>query len=146
MYRADELGRHIMDINLADTNLNAAGVVQLCEAYRALNALRIGLDLRIMGLPPDADGREELWAELEAHLARMSDIAGRLTMARATRMTQLRAKAGILATLLRDSDTGGNDIMPERKMMDLALSLADDIADFPRRTGSSVGTKRVPSR
>jgi len=146
MYRVDEWGRHIMDINQADTDLNAAGVLKLCEAYRALNALRVGLDQRIMGLPPDAAGREELWAEMESHLARMSDIAGRLTMARATGMPQLRAKADILATLLRGNDTGGNDIIPERKMMDLALSLADDIADLPRRTGSGVGTKRVPSR
>jgi hypothetical protein len=118
-----------MQDNQADPG-RSIQVLPLCDAYKTLDGQRIDLDRRLTALPPGDSGGALLWDELEAVLAKLSDVVDRLASASATRLAELKAKAAVLLTLLRSGDAG-RPLLPERKMMVLVLSLTDDIAGLP---------------
>jgi len=102
-------------------------VLQLCDVYRRLNDRRLDIDQRIVALPPDDPGRDTLWHELETNLAELRDVISQLAMAPSTDTIQVRAKATVLAALLRSRDPDGNTVIPDDKSAALALALADDV-------------------
>ena len=102
-------------------------VLQLCDMYRQSNDRRLDIDQRIMALPPDDPGRDTLWHDMETNLAELRDVISQLAMAPSTDTTQVRAKATVLATLLRSRDPDGNTVIPDDKSAALALALADDV-------------------
>ena len=61
-------------------------------------------------------------------LVALRATVGQLANAPATRISELRAKAHVLATLLRHGDDGAGPVIPEQERSALALSLVDDIA------------------
>jgi hypothetical protein len=116
-----------MQEDQAGLGRSTTGVLPLYDEYQALDGQRVDLDRRIMALPPDSDGRELLWIELEAVLAKLGDGVDRLAATAANGPAEVRAKAAALATLLR-SEEGGGPPLPKRQLLALALSLTDDIA------------------
>ena len=74
--------------------------------------------------------RDMLWRNLEPLLTRLREVIDRLAKAPATNMSQLRAKAEILATLLRERDSAGPRYVPECETTALALALADAIVGW----------------
>jgi hypothetical protein len=52
-------------------------------------------------------------------------------------LTELRAKAEVLAMLMRTEDVGGEPVLPHNRTRALALSLIDDLAGLP---GDSANT------
>jgi hypothetical protein len=106
---------------------SSTDVLQLCEMYRQLNERRLDIDQRIMALPADDPGGDALWHELETNLAELRDVINQLAMAPATDVTQVRAKAVVLATLLRSRDPDGNAVIPDDENAALALALSDDV-------------------
>jgi hypothetical protein len=97
------------------------GVLPICDAFGELNRRRADMDMRIMARLPDDPEWDELWQDLQAMLAKLRDVVNRLAETPAAHLAELRAKAAVLATLMR---TGEED---EKR---LALSLADDIAQL----------------
>jgi hypothetical protein len=105
-------------------------VIALCAAHSQSNHLLSDIDRRITALPPDDPALDILWQELEAALSSQREVVSSLTNTRATDVAQLRAKAAVLAALLRSGDAGGYPVVPERTVMALALSLTDDFAGW----------------
>jgi hypothetical protein len=101
----------------------------LCDDYDRLNAQRSDIDKRIVELPPADFQREILWDELETTLARLRELLGLVANTWARNKAELRAKAAILATVLRSADAGSGPIVPAHSITALALSLTDDIAE-----------------
>lgn len=112
---------------------NAMSVAQLCDAYRSLDERRIEIDKQMMTQAKDEVAREQLWAELETTLARLDDVIDRLTRLPAARLPDLRAKAIVVAALMR----GTGPQVTEVRRADLALSLTEDISDFSLRKRGS---------
>ena len=105
---------------------STSDVLELCDQYRALNDLRIDIDRRLMALPEADHGRDILWQELEDVLARLSGLAAQLAATSSTRPAAVRAKAVVLALMLRAAESDPATIGPETAA--LALSLADEVA------------------
>jgi hypothetical protein len=99
----------------------------LPDTYTALNAQRIDIDQRIIALAADDPARNVLWQELEVVLARLREVVRDLAGSPATQFSELRAKASVLATLLRPDEAGGGPIIPDDERAALALSLTDDV-------------------
>ena len=91
---------------------------------------RLDIDQRLTALPADAVARDMLWDELEAVMAKLGGTVDRLAASPARKMAEIRAKANVLATLLRPGDAGG-PLIPERSTTALALSLINDLAGLP---------------
>ncbi|MDR3533126.1 MAG: hypothetical protein P4L90_21520 [Rhodopila sp.] len=117
-----------METDGAATDHGTPLELPLWDAYRALNDQRIDIDRRMTALPPDDPGRDILWQGLEPVLANLRDVVGQLARTPATQIPELRAKAAVLATLLRSDDPDGGPVIPEPERSALALSLTDDIA------------------
>jgi hypothetical protein len=118
------------DVMVFDLARMKADVLALRAAFGRSNDLRIDIDRRIMALSPDDPSRDVLWQELESALTSQRELVGLLAKSSAADMTQLRAKAAVLATLLRSGDAGGDPIIPAHAIKALVLSLADDIAGW----------------
>ena len=101
-------------------------VVQLCDRYHALNRRRAELDQRIMALAEGDDEPDVLWKELGVVLAEGNTLVTQLATAPADDRAGLQAKAAVLAFLLRSFETAA--IHSEQEMVDLTLSVTDDIA------------------
>jgi hypothetical protein len=96
-------------------------ITQLIDAYRAIDARRIDLDQRIIGLPPDdIDGRDALMVELKSVLASRQETVHQLALAQAQTSAELRAKASILLAQGEQDD-----------LAELGRSLAQDILRLP---------------
>jgi hypothetical protein len=106
-------------------------VLVLCALCRNLEAKRLGLDVRIAGMAPEDVSRDVLWQELETMLTELRDAVGRLALAPASQLAEARAKAEVLAIVLRSGEPGDDPILPEDKIRALALSLAEDVAGLP---------------
>ena len=106
---------------------SSTDVLQLCDVYRQLNDRRLDIDQRIMALPPDDPGRDTLWHDLETNLTELREVISQLAMAPAADVAQVRAKATVLATLLRSRDPDGKVVTPDDNSAALALALADDV-------------------
>jgi len=106
-------------------------LVLLCSACLCLNKLRTDLDNRIAALHlQDDEGNDALWQELEDVLLELGDTAERLASISATQLTELRAKAEVLAVLMRADNVGSDPVLPHDRTRALALSLAKDLADL----------------
>jgi hypothetical protein len=77
-------------------------------------------------------------------LQELADAAEQLASIAATRSTELRAKAEVLAMLMRSDDAEGNPVIPLGKTRALALSLTDDLAALRSDTGCG-WINRLPS-
>jgi hypothetical protein len=100
--------------------------------------LRIDLDRRLAALGfHENEGDGALWQELEDVVVELADTAERLASISATQLTELRAKAEVLAMLMRTEDVGGEPVLPHNRTRALALSLIDDLAGLP---GDSANT------
>jgi hypothetical protein len=102
-------------------------VLELCDAFHRLNALRLEIDRSIAALPPDDPGRDRLWEELEANLASLGDVVDQLARAPVTDLMQVRAKATVLSALLQSPDPDGTAGIPDDKRAALSLALAEDV-------------------
>jgi hypothetical protein len=115
---------------IAVTDKSRSGVLLLCEDFAKMNDLRLDIDRRMMALPSYDLERDQLWEELEAVLAQVSEVVGQLTLISASDMAELRAKAGVLTTLRQSGDAVGGPILPEEERA-LALSLAQNTVELP---------------
>ncbi|MGD0104705.1 MAG: hypothetical protein ABSC06_11780 [Rhodopila sp.] len=102
--------------------------LSLAEAYRILDDRRSDIDRRIASLAPDDPARDILWQELETVLLKLRELVNGLAKSQATHWPELRAKANVLATLLRAGNPGGGPLIPEDERSALALSLTEDVA------------------
>ena len=109
-----------------------ADVFRLCDIYRRLETKRVEIDRRVMALRADDPDRDMLWQNLEPLLTRLREVIDHLAKAPATNMSQLRAKAEILAMLLRGRDSSGGPIVSECETTALALALADAIVGWSK--------------
>jgi hypothetical protein len=116
-------GKHIK------LELDAMGVTQLCHAYRNLDQRRQQIDRQMTTQVEEEGAREQLWAELETTLAQLHDVTDRLTRLPAARLSELRAKAGVVAALMN----GTGPEVAEGERTGLALSLANDMLGFGLR-------------
>ena len=119
----------------------APNLVVLRSSCRRLNDQRIDLDRRIAVQRLEEDfGCYAVWQERQDVLEDLGAAAERLARVSATRLTEVRAKAEVLALLMRPN--GGEPIVPQDKTRALTLSLTDDLAGLaatatrPRETGS----------
>jgi hypothetical protein len=120
-----------MGIDGTTSNQSLTSELPLPDAYRVLNDQRIDIDRRIEILAPDDPARDVLWQELESVLASVHALLGNLTQSPATQLSDLRAKAAVLAHLLRFGTDGGGPEITDNEKSALALSLSDDIAHWP---------------
>jgi hypothetical protein len=129
LIRQNSVGRRVARglMVVQHSSASSTDVLQLCDMYRQLDNRRLDIDQRIMALPPDDPDRETLWHELEANLAELRGVISQLAVAPAADVTQVRAKAAVLATLLRSRDPDGNAVIPDDENAALALALADDV-------------------
>lgn len=116
------------DGTASNQGLNAE--MSLPDGYRILNNQRIDIDRRMTMLAPDDPARDILWQDLEPVLTRMRETVGRLAKSPATQMLEIRAKANVLAMLLRSGDDGAGPVISEDERSALALSLVEDIAQL----------------
>jgi hypothetical protein len=100
----------------------------LPEAFHRLNNRRIDLDRRLTALSPGHPGRDLLWLELEPILAEIRVVVADLAKSSALQMSDVRAKAAVLATLTHPGENGGDAIISDDEKSTLTLSLTDDIA------------------
>ena len=114
------------DGTASDQSLNVE--MSLPDGYRILNNQRIDIDRRMMMLAPNDPARDILWQDLERVLVKLRETVGRLAKSPATRLPEIRAKADVLATLLRSGDDSAGPVIPEDERSGLALSLVEDIA------------------
>jgi hypothetical protein len=105
----------------------APNLVVLRSSCRRLNDQRIDLDRRIAVQRLEEDfGCYAVWQERQDVLEDLGAAAERLARVSATRLTEVRAKAEVLALLMRPN--GGEPIVPQDKTRALTLSLTDDLA------------------
>ena len=106
-----------------------SAILMLCEKFRDLNNRRSELDDRVTAATNAS--RDEHWLELEAALADINELIARVAEAQAADIAELRAKAEVLASLLK-SNTSNDGFATEQNLTSkLALSLANDIAVLP---------------
>lgn len=105
---------------------SVSDVLRLCDSYRLFNDIRIDLDRRMLALPDDDRLRDVLWQEVEANLAQRFDLIARLATTSSVQPADVRAKASILAMLLRGGNANPTELASET--VALALSLADEVA------------------
>jgi hypothetical protein len=117
------------------TALNGSSPVNppLADAYDALNIQRIDIDRRMLALNPDDPARETLWQDLDVVLGKLGEVVGRLANSPAAQLSDLRAKAEVLATLLRADEEDAGPILSEAERSALALSLVGDITRLVSR-------------
>ena len=97
-------------------------VPELSADYQRIDTMRKKMDQRILQLSrDDISGRDSLLVEMDAVIANLHEVAGRLAAIPAQDMDDLRAKA-IVVIMMRDGETDD--------MVALSLSLADDIMNF----------------
>jgi len=101
--------------------------VPLPDTYRALNAQRAGMDRSIATLAPDDPARDALWQDLERVLQNLDGVVARLAQSPAAQLSDLRAKADVLATLLQAGDAGQGPVVSDDARSALTLSLIGDI-------------------
>lgn len=76
-------------------------VPELSADYHRTVTMRKDLDQRILRLSrDDISGRDSLLVEMDAVVANLHEVADRLAAIRAHDMSELRAKATVLATML----------------------------------------------
>jgi len=102
-------------------------LIVLCGACRYLNDRRIDLDKRIAELLADECCDDEVWQELGEVLEDLGTAAERLAQISATQLAEVRAKAEVLAILMRLNAAEGGPVVPQDKAQALTLSLADDL-------------------
>jgi hypothetical protein len=122
-------------------------LVILCSACRRLNDQRIDLDGKITTLLTDDCCSDEIWQELGDVLEELGDATERLAQVSATQLTEMRAKAEVLAILMRSNDADGGPVVPHNKTWALTLSLTDDLAGLTATAswpqgGGSPGLRR----
>jgi len=122
-------GKHIKLELDAMPDLDAMGVTQLCHVYRNLDHRRKQIDKQMMTQVEEEGARAQLWAELEATLTQLHNITDRLTRLPAARLSELRAKAAVVAALMN----GTGPVVAEGERTGLALSLANDMLGFGLR-------------
>jgi hypothetical protein len=125
--RHERSTRTLMETDGTAANQGLSEEPSLPDLYRALNNRRVDIDRRMAVLPPDDPARDVLWQDLEHVLADLRKVVGRLTNTPATQLSEMRAKANVLATLLRSGGDGGGPVIPENERLALTLSLIDDI-------------------
>src|SRR5690349_20149492 len=96
-------------------------VQEMCDQYRALDQRRLELDQRITAPPEGDQDREALWQEQEAILRQLHGLTTQMAAMPAMDSDGLRAKADVLARLLRASGIDTAAIDPP--VMALALSV-----------------------
>jgi hypothetical protein len=97
-------------------------VPELSADYHRIDTMRKKMNQRILQLSrDDISGRDSLLVEMDAVIANLHEVAGRLAAIPAQDMDDLRAKA-IVVIMMRDGETDD--------MVALSLSLADDIMNF----------------
>ena len=115
---------------IPDEDARATGAPNLVvfrSSCRRLNDQRIDLDRRIAVRRLEEDfGCYAVWQEPQDVLEDLGAAAERLARVSATRLTEERAKAEVLALLMRPN--GGEPIAPQDKTRALTLSLTDDLA------------------
>jgi hypothetical protein len=104
----------------------ALNVIHLCDRYQRLNKRRLELDQRIMALPSGSPECDPLWQELDVALTEVNTLVAQLATMPAADQAGLRAKAAVLALLLRAPAANAATLGSET--MALALSVADDVA------------------
>jgi hypothetical protein len=124
-------GEGLMGIHGPDLSRGVPEGLPLAEVFSLLDARRADIDRRMTSLPPDALAREELWQELESVLEKIREVVSKLAKSAAADLPELRAKATILALLLRLACDGAGPTIPEPERVALALSLAEDVARLP---------------
>ena len=120
-----------MGIHGHDSSGGVPEGLPLAEVFSLLDARRADIDRRMTSLPPDDLAREELWQELESVLEKIREVVSKLAKSAAANLPELRAKATILALLLRPECDGAGPTIPEPERVALALSLAEDVARLP---------------
>jgi hypothetical protein len=120
--------RELMGIEGIVLGEGVPGGIQLAEAFRLLDEQRLDLDRRMATLAPDDPARDDSWQALETVLAELREVVINLAKSPAVDLLELRAKAGVLATLLRSEVDGGGQIFTDAERAALALSITDDIA------------------
>lgn len=118
----------LMGIDKHASDLGTPIELPFAEAYRLLDDKRIDIDRHIASLSLQDPARDILWQELELLLTKMRDVVMNLAKSQATQLSDLRAKAKVLAALLRAGEPGGGPLIPEHERSALALSLTEDIA------------------
>jgi hypothetical protein len=99
-------------------------IPELAAEYHRADTMRKDLDQRILRLPHgDIIGRDLLLVEMDAVMANLDEVAGRLAAIPAHDFNDLRAKATVLLTM---QDREAEDAMV------LSLSLAGDILKSAR--------------
>jgi hypothetical protein len=121
-------GEELMGIHGPDSSGGVPEGLPLAEVFSLLDARRADIDRRITSLPPDDLAREELWQELESVLEKLREVVSKLAKSAAAGLPELRAKATILALLLRPGYDGAGPTIPEPERVALALSLTEDVA------------------
>jgi hypothetical protein len=97
-------------------------VPEISADYHRSDTKRKNLDQRIRRLSPnDIVGRDSLLVEMDAVIANLHEVAGRLAAIPAHNMNDLRAKATVLITM-RDREA--------EDMTALSLGIADDIMNL----------------
>jgi hypothetical protein len=113
----------LMGIHGPDSSGDVPEGLRLAEVFSLLDARRADIDRRMNSLPPD-----ELWQELESVLEKIREVVSKLAKSAAADLPELRAKATILALLLRPGYDGAGPTIPEPERLALALSLTEDVA------------------
>jgi hypothetical protein len=116
----------LMGIHGPDSSGDVPEGLPLAEVFSLLDARRADIDRRMNSLPPD-----ELWQELESVLEKLREVVSKLAKSAAADLPELRAKAAILALLLRPGHDGSGPSIPEPERVALALSLTEDVARLP---------------
>jgi hypothetical protein len=100
-------------------------ISELSADYDRIDTMLKELDQRILRLSrDDISGRDSLLEEMDAVIANLHEVAGRLAASPAQDMNDLRAKATVLI-MMQDWET--------EHMKALSLSLGDDIMNLPRQ-------------
>jgi hypothetical protein len=124
-------GEGLMGIHGPDPSGGVPEGLPLAEVFSLLDARRLDIDRRMTSLPPDDLAREGLWQELESVLEKLREVVSKLAKSAAADLPELRAKAAILALLLRPGHDGSGPSIPEPERVALALSLTEDVARLP---------------
>lgn len=117
-----------MGINGTESRPGIPAGAPLPETFRLLNEQRVDIDRRLAGIPAGNPAREFLWLELEPILAKIREVVDDLARSPASGLSDVQAKAAVLASLIRPEQETGGPIIPEMYRSALTLSLTDDIA------------------
>lgn len=113
-----------------DRSPASGAILELCEEYRLLSDRCAVLDAEFSIGNISPSKRDALFGAIHAATADMQRILNRLAATRSDSIAAVRAKATVIASVLRAAKAANSETILTSELVALVLSVAEEICDL----------------